>query len=75
MFKAACFYLCVFPVVLLEGCEEEADFGINSSTFDVVDVRGDEAYQLRMEATVRASDRFGVLVELSPDMAVNDSLL
>eukprot|EP00975_Prorocentrum_lima_P070039 12929716-Prorocentrum_lima.AAC.1 len=61
--------------MLLENCEEKVSFNISSSTFYVINVRGDEAYQLWMESTMGAGHELCALFKLSPDLLVSDSLL
>eukprot|EP00975_Prorocentrum_lima_P049894 10441809-Prorocentrum_lima.AAC.1 len=69
VFEVAGVRFCIFPIVLLEGREEEVTLSICGSTLDVIDVSGDEACQLSMGKTaVSARHRFGVLVKLSPDL-------
>eukprot|EP00975_Prorocentrum_lima_P027420 5761777-Prorocentrum_lima.AAC.1 len=75
MFKIAGFHCGVFPIMLLQGCEEQVAFSICGSTIDVINVRGDEADQFRMESTMGASHWFCALIKLSPDLFIGDSLM
>eukprot|EP00975_Prorocentrum_lima_P010269 2185743-Prorocentrum_lima.AAC.1 len=61
--------------MLLQCSEEKVSFSICGSTFYVVDVCGDETDELWAVATVLVCDQRRVLVELSPDLLVSDSLL
>eukprot|EP00975_Prorocentrum_lima_P000702 139935-Prorocentrum_lima.AAC.1 len=61
--------------MLLQGCEEKVAFSICDSTFDVINVCGDEAGQLRMESTMGASQWFCAFIELPPNLLIGDSLL
>eukprot|EP00975_Prorocentrum_lima_P056493 11844774-Prorocentrum_lima.AAC.1 len=67
MRSKVCVSTFVFPVMFLEGFEEEDSFGICGSTFDA-DVQGDEARQLRIEAAVDALDGCAVLLEHAPNL-------